>query len=175
MSDGTNNAGERGLSRTEPLSGLKPATEARLAIRAIRSGWAPEQRQALIERFYGLAMDVDRPVRDSTACARVLATLERNEIMAERNAIQESGHELSAQTDRLRAALSDPVARAALASLASAGQQTTPANARALENLPSESTARENAGPEMAQAAPETQVRLDVGTDWASAGGAEDD
>ncbi len=159
----------------DALGGLQPIAAARVASRAIRAGWCPEQRQALVQAFYGLAMEDGRPIRDRSACARVLATLERNEIMAERNAIQESGHELAAQTDRLRAALSDPVARAALASLASAGQQGTPANARVLENLPSESTARENMGPETTQAAPESQVRLEVATDWASAGGADDD
>ncbi len=170
-------AGVRGTTD----DGLLPLEQAKLASRAIRGGWCPEQRKALIESFYGLAMDDQRPVRDRSACARVLATLERNEIMAERNAIQESGHELSAQTDRLRAALSDPIARAALASLASAGQQTSPMALQAPpENpifTPVPSDSAKTTGPETAQAAlPDVgTVRLDVGTDWASAGGADDD
>ncbi len=172
MSDELRIAGVRGTTD----DGLLPLEQARLASRAIRGGWCPEQRKALIESFYGLAMDGDRPIRDRSACARVLATLERNEIMAERNQVLESGHELAAQTDRLRAALSDPVARAALASLASAGQQTPSPGPPVLENLPGESTARENQGPETAQAeVPQQGPRLVQGTDWASAGGADDD
>ncbi len=177
MSDELRIAGVRGTTD----DGLLPLEQAKLASRAIRGGWCPEQRKALIESFYGLAMDDQRPVRDRSACARVLATLERNEIMAERNAIQESGHELSAQTDRLRAALSDPVARAALASLASAGQQPAPMALQAAPETPIftpvPSDARENMGEETTQAALPTEgtTRLEQGTDWASAGGTEDD
>jgi hypothetical protein len=92
--------------------------------RAIREGWLPGERREVIEKMLEDVRNA-KTVRERTA-ARVLAAFERNQIAAERNQVTESGQDIAAQTDRLRAMVAaSPKARKALADLATAGQRPT--------------------------------------------------
>lgn len=128
---------------------------------ALKKGWRPDwtaaERREVIEAMLSGIRDKDDK-RGMVAAARVLATLERNIIADERNQIAETGQDLAAQTDILRAALTNPAARAAMASLASVGTQVQPES-------------KETAIPAIT---PEREVRVEVHQDWASAGGSED-
>lgn len=145
-------------------AGLTYQTDAKLTLQVTRKrDLSPEKRKALVEEFYRVAMQKGRPVRDRAAVARVLATLERNEIAQERNEIAEQGQELSATTDRLRATLANPEARAALASLSAASQ---PVKAIAAREPVHETTQPQP---------PAREVRVEQGDGWASAGGSAND
>ena len=105
-------------------------TEAIMTARAIRNGWIganwtdQERREVIDKMLEGVRKG--KRLRDRTGAARVLVALERNVVSADRNAIVEQGQELGAATDRLRAALSNPEARNAMAALASGMMRQAP-------------------------------------------------
>lgn len=129
--------------------------------RAILRGWTQEERREVIETMLA---DVrgGATIRDRSAAARVLATLERNVIASERNEVLEHGQELGAATDRLRATLGSPEARQALAALSAASQ-----------GQPASNPVEPPADPETTKPLAQPEIRVEQGEGWASAGGAD--
>lgn len=106
--------------------GLTPGQRAYILARALKAGampnWSHEQRFETIETM----MDMVRhgTPREATLATKALVALEHNVLYGERSNVQAGATVLQEQTARLRAVLqSDPSARAAMASLATAGRK----------------------------------------------------